>query len=132
MLPTSAAEQIPNQWQGTIGEKITLSGTITRETTFEGYCPGHRPSRLIILTTSEGIVKMFTTAAWAYDVDRDDEVTVTGTVKAHDTYSGTRGPPPAGVVAPFTGDSWKSKSARALPSNRRSERGGGYFRRSAR
>ena len=84
------AEQIPNEWQGSIGEKITLSGTITREMTFEGYRHNSPASRLIILTAPHGIAKMFTTAAWAYDVNRGDEVTVTGTVKAHETYNGTR------------------------------------------
>jgi hypothetical protein len=46
-------------------------------------------SRLIIVNTDNNeAVKMFTTASWSWDVNRDDNITVQGTVKSFDHYDG--------------------------------------------
>lgn len=76
--------------QGTVGEKITVTGTITRCQLVDGFRGG--VSLFIIIENTTTVVKTVTTAAWAMDdheMDTGTEVTVTGTVKAHTDYRGT-------------------------------------------
>ena len=84
-------EEIPSEWFGEVGEKVTVTGEITTCLSLEGYMPG-TTQVLIIVTTSTGLVKIVTTAGWAYedDIDRGAHVTLTGTVKAHAEYEGKK------------------------------------------
>lgn len=78
-------------YAGTKGEKITVTGPITRlvpvETNY-GYSPS--TSMLVIVKDGTTVAKMFTAAAWAFDVEQGAEVTITGTVKDHEEYRGTK------------------------------------------
>lgn len=78
-------ESTPDAWLGQEGEKLSVQGRLTTAMTIDGYAYG-TTQRLLVLRTDAGVVKMITAASWAYDVDAGDEVTVSGTVKAHDTY----------------------------------------------
>jgi hypothetical protein len=69
-----------------IGEKVTITGTVIMATDIE---TGFGTSRLIVVKTPEAYIgKMMTTAEWAWDVDFEEEVTVTAVIKSHDTYQG--------------------------------------------
>lgn len=82
-----AQEAARSEYAGTIGEKITLTGTITRllpvTNTFHGI---EVATMLVIVQADTATAKMFTGAAWAWDVQQGDMVTITGTVKAHEDY----------------------------------------------
>lgn len=80
-----------SQFIGTVGEKVTITGTVTRLRPVEGSF-GYNPttSMLVIVENGPAIVKMFTTAAWAWDVQQGDEVTIAGTIKAHEEYQGAK------------------------------------------
>jgi hypothetical protein len=86
-----AAQTAPehvSKWIGDVTEKITVEGTIIQAMTIDGH---YGASRLMIVAVGDGDrVKMFTTAAWAWDVGVDETVTLTGTVKAHEEYQGRR------------------------------------------
>lgn len=73
---------------GRVGERITLTGTVTIRMGVEGYRYDSPPQMLIVLDCGDAVAKMITTAAWAYDVKQGDQLTVTGTVKAHAEYKG--------------------------------------------
>lgn len=83
--------ETPSEWIGEEGEKVTVTGEITTCLSLEGYMPG-TTQILIIVTTDVGLVKVVTTAGWAYedDIDRGAHVTLTGTVKAHAEYEGKK------------------------------------------
>jgi hypothetical protein len=76
---------------GTEGSKITITGTVTTATLTES---DFGSNNLIIVTgtgTDEGaVVKFFSTAKAAWDAEAGDNVTVTGTVRKHEEYRGTR------------------------------------------
>lgn len=78
-------------YAGEVGEKLTITGTITRLKPIEqnyGYTP--TTSMLVVIETGTTVAKMFTSAAWAWDVEQGDEVTITGTVKAHEEFNDTQ------------------------------------------
>lgn len=79
------------EYAGTVGEKITVTGTVTRLRAIEGSY-GYNPttSMLVIIEGGSTIAKMFTTAAWAWEIEQGDEITVTATVKAHEEYQGSK------------------------------------------
>ncbi|MFT4284590.1 MAG: hypothetical protein QM598_07140, partial [Protaetiibacter sp.] len=86
-----AQEKPPTRFAGTLGEKLTITGTVTRLRAIEGtfgYRP--RPSMLIVVDAGETVAKMFTSATWAWDVEQGQTLTVTGVVKAHEDYQGTK------------------------------------------
>lgn len=84
---TAAAQKaaVPDEWIGQLDDKVTLTGTLTTDLTVDGYAY-NSTQRLLVLTTSSGIVKMLTAAAWAYEVHAGDQISVAGTVKAHEIY----------------------------------------------
>ena len=73
---------------GRVGERITLTGTVTTRMGVEGYRYDSPPQMLIVLDCGDAVAKMITTAAWAYDVKHGDQLTVTGIVKVHALYNG--------------------------------------------
>lgn len=86
------AKQAENtQHVGAKGEKITVTGTVTTLTAIQsqyGYTP--TTSMLVVVTAGSTVVKMFTSAQWAFDIQQGDEVTVAGTVKDHEEYQGVK------------------------------------------
>lgn len=82
---TARAQQT---YLGEIGTKIAATGTVLRAITVEGF---YGRSRLIIVETADGNqVKTFGTGASLWRVERDDVVTISGTVKSHEMYEGDR------------------------------------------
>lgn len=86
-----ARNQVEAQYAGTVGEKITVTGTVTRLKPVEGSF-GYNPttSMLVIVEGGTTVAKMFTTAAWAWEIEQGDEITVTATVTAHEDYQGVK------------------------------------------
>ncbi|MGV1010238.1 MAG: hypothetical protein ACOYBY_16800 [Dermatophilaceae bacterium] len=76
---------VPSAWLGDIGDTLTVTGTIATDLTIDGYAYG-TTQRLLIINTPEGTVKIITAAGWSYDATAGDEVTIVGTVKAHELY----------------------------------------------
>lgn len=73
---------------GTVGDPITLTGTITCLLPLAGYHRYSPPQRLLIVDCGDTIAKTMTSAGWSHDLSRGDTVTLTGTVKAHQEYRG--------------------------------------------
>jgi hypothetical protein len=75
-----------NYLDARIDDTVTITGTVATAVEIEtrfGY------SRLIVVETdNKEAVKMFTTASWAWEVERDAVVTITGNVKSFDEYEG--------------------------------------------
>lgn len=77
-----------SEWIGTVGEKITVEGTVIQAMTIDGT---YGSSRLVVVSVGQGDrVKMFTSAGWSWDVDAGDAVQLAGTVKGHEEYQGRR------------------------------------------
>ena len=72
---------------GSMGDKVTVEGVIVR---MMGVETMYGWTRLVVVDTAEGTVKMFTTAKWTDDFSEGDRVSIVGTVKAHDEYEGHR------------------------------------------
>lgn len=75
---------------GEIGQQITVSGTVRAATRVSGFTPRSPDRALIVVDAGAAMVKIVTAAAWAYDVERGEQVTVAGTVKAHNEWRGVR------------------------------------------
>lgn len=81
------AETVEWKHLGNEGDKVTFTGTVTTALTVDGYAY-NSTQRMIVVTGADFIVKMYTAAGWAYDVETGTEITLTGTVKKHDRYQG--------------------------------------------
>ncbi|MGO2933161.1 hypothetical protein [Microbacterium sp.] len=86
-----ARQRAESQYAGTVGEKIAVTGTVTRLVPIKGSY-GYNPttSMLVIVEGGTTVAKMFTAAAWAWEVEQGDEITVSATVKAHEDYQGIK------------------------------------------
>lgn len=82
-----AAPAKVTEYLGAEGQKITATGTVTMAKVIQGY---YGSSVLVVVQTETGIAKMFTTAAWAWDVAPGQQVEVSGTVKAREEFRGER------------------------------------------
>jgi acyl dehydratase len=79
------------RYAGEVGEKLTLTGTITLARAFETqYGYQSSVSNLLIVEADTTVAKMFTSAAWSDDVQVGDTVTLTATVKDHEDYRGVK------------------------------------------
>lgn len=76
---------------GAEGDKVTMTGTVTKALAVETNY-GFHPETSILLIVEDGptVLKTFTKAAWAFDIDQGDTITVTATVKKHADYKGTK------------------------------------------
>lgn len=75
---------------GEIGEKVTLTGVVRTATRVNGFT-AYAPDRaLIVIDAGTAVAKLVTSARWAYPIERGDRITVTGTVKAHTEWRGTK------------------------------------------
>ena len=69
-----------------VGERVSVSGVVTLAKTCESQFGS---SRLIVLETpAREVVKMFTTAAWAWPVEEGEEISLQAVVKAFDEFQG--------------------------------------------
>jgi hypothetical protein len=69
-----------------VGEQIQVAGKVTAAVTVDGF---YGPTRLVVVETPEHeIVKTFTSAAWAYGVERDQDIVIAATVKEFGYYQG--------------------------------------------
>jgi hypothetical protein len=85
-LPAANAVQTQG-FLGEIGDKITVEGTIT---TFRSIDSKFGPTNLIVITTEDGkAVKAFSNAKGFWGLEEGSPVTVTGTVKSHDSFKGS-------------------------------------------
>lgn len=78
---------------GQVGDKVDLTVRVTHAMVVDGFSYGSTQVMVVAEVTdgphARQIVKLYSTAAWAYDVERGDTVTVTGaTVKRHGAYDG--------------------------------------------
>jgi len=87
VVETVAIEKVAHvHLDAQIGDTVTVTGTVAVAISVDTQ---FGTSRLIIVETDNNeAVKMFTTASWAWDTNRDDKVTIQGTVKAFDYYDG--------------------------------------------
>jgi hypothetical protein len=86
-----AREQRVSEFAGAVGEKTTFTGTITRMMPVENNFGYHATSSMLVIVEDEKhTFKMFTSAAWAWDVKQGQAATFTGTVKDHEDYQGTK------------------------------------------
>lgn len=72
-------------WLGVVGGKVEVEGTVRVALTVDGYSYGST-QRLIVVEAGTTLAKMYTSAAWAYEVKTGDRVAIAGTVKAHDSW----------------------------------------------
>jgi hypothetical protein len=75
---------------GEIGQRITLTGTVRTAARVNSFAPRSPDRALIVVDAGTAMVKIVTSAPWAYEVDRGDQITVAGTVKAHTEWRGTK------------------------------------------
>ena len=68
------------------GAVVTLTGKVTMATTIETQ---FGTSRIIVIQTEDyQVAKMFTTANWAWSVDFDEVITISGIVDTSEVYNG--------------------------------------------
>jgi hypothetical protein len=80
-----------SEWVGTKGEKVTVTITISAFRNCGSYSYNGPDSILVTgRTEANEVVKTFTTAGWVHDVEIGDTVTLTATVKEHETYEGNK------------------------------------------
>jgi hypothetical protein len=84
----AAEKRPPVTHAGAIGDTITLCGTVTTATRVAGFHYRAPDRALLVIDCGTTIAKTITSAGWAYDLERGDQVTLSGVVKAHDTYKG--------------------------------------------
>lgn len=80
----------PHEHIGEIGQRIALTGEVRTATRVNGFTPHSRDRALIVVDSGTALAKIVTSAAWAYEVGRGDQITVAGTVKAHTEWRGTK------------------------------------------
>ena len=77
------------QWKhlsAELGESVTVTGVVSVAVTIDTQWGS---SRLIVIESAQReAIKLFTTAEWAWDVQSDEALTVTGVVKSFDNYDG--------------------------------------------
>ena len=87
--PAVIAQEDLTSWkhlQAEIGEKVSVTGTIVTAVSID---TDFGTSRLIVIETENSeSVKLFTSAAWSFEVNRNEEITVEGTVKGFSEYEG--------------------------------------------
>ncbi|NLG19972.1 MAG: hypothetical protein GX555_00890 [Actinomycetales bacterium] len=87
----AAAAAAPSQWFGTVGDRVQFTGVITRVITWESYF-GYTPTTqaLYLITDSAGRIAKWVASRPALGQETGATVTLTGTIKAHETYHDAR------------------------------------------
>lgn len=82
------ATKAASQYAGEVGDVVTVTGGVKVAMVIDGKFGS---SMMIVLSDDVMLtVKFYTTAKWAWEVERGDVLTVTGTVKKLDEYEGTK------------------------------------------
>lgn len=80
-----------SEWIAQPGEKVTVTGQVTKVSNQGAYTYGANDTYLVVLVTEDGDeVKTFTTAQWSREVEEGDKVTLTATVKQHLEWNGNQ------------------------------------------
>lgn len=90
LLATYLAEQevkAASQYAGEVGDVVTVTGEVKVALVVEG---NYGSSVMVVLSNGPVTVKTYSTAKWAWEVERGDTLTLTGTVKKLDEYEGTK------------------------------------------
>lgn len=77
---------------GSVGDRTTFEGVVTKAMTFDtnyGYQAGS-VRMLIVETENNEVVKMNTTADWAYDLNEGDSVSMVATIKEFSDFRGIK------------------------------------------
>lgn len=82
-----AAQVDAGEWVAELGAKVTLTGTVTGVSCFEG---SYGTSWIVKVATDQGAIKLFTTARALRELTDGAQVTIAGTVRAHDEFRGVR------------------------------------------
>jgi predicted nucleic acid-binding Zn-ribbon protein len=69
-----------------IGDVVIVAGKVVTAVSFEGKFGAQR--LIVVETASKELVKMFTTAGWSWNVERDEEIVISGEVSSFDSYEG--------------------------------------------
>lgn len=78
-------EREQSQYVGTVGKKITVTGTVRQTVVLDPYVYNAPAPVLVILATTEGnLVCWKTSAAIRWDIEVGQTLTLTGPVKAHE------------------------------------------------
>lgn len=83
----AARLELPNAHIGTVKGKVEITGRVDTVREISG---DYGTSTLIKVETPDGLVKMFTTATALVELEAGQTVTITGTVKSHDSYQDRR------------------------------------------
>lgn len=75
---------------GEIGQRVTLTGIVRTATRVNGFTSHSLDRALIVVDTGTAMAKIITSASWAYEIERGDQITVAGTVKAHTEWRETK------------------------------------------
>jgi hypothetical protein len=74
---------------GAVGDKVSVTGTVNVAKYVEAQSYNRSSSIFLIVTLDNGqVVKTFGSGASLFSLNRNDRVTLTGAVKAHETYRG--------------------------------------------
>lgn len=76
-----------SRYAGTVGEKLTVTGTVATLVPVE---TDYGTSMLVVVEAGATVAKMFTTAAWAWEVKQGEEITLSAKVKDHEEYKGVK------------------------------------------
>ncbi|GAB3588711.1 hypothetical protein [Calidifontibacter terrae] len=82
---TAAAEKVERKPLGEVGDKVQITGVLTIAMTVDGFAY-NSTQRFLIIDAGPTLAKIYTAAGWSYDVEVGDTVTLTATVKKHQTY----------------------------------------------
>lgn len=74
------------EYLGAVGEKVEFTGIVTTAMTVDGYAY-NSTQNLIVITTDTALVKFYSAAAWTYEVETGDTVTVAATIKKLDIWN---------------------------------------------
>lgn len=80
-----------SRYAGEEGDKIEVTGTVTRLLPIEnnyGYNPP--PKMMVIVSGGPTVAVTFTTAQWAFEVEQGDAITIKGTVSKHEERDGVK------------------------------------------
>lgn len=74
---------------GEVGDKVAVTGTVTVAKYVAAQAYNRSSSMFLIVTLDSGqVVKTFGSGASLFDLSRGHRVTLTGTVKGHESYNG--------------------------------------------
>ena len=80
-----APEPVEREWLGTVGDKVEVTGVVATAMTVDGFAY-NTTQRFLVVVAGATLAKIYTSAAWSYDVRSGDTVTLSAVVKKHEMY----------------------------------------------